>query len=374
MRILHVIPSLQLGGAERLSLDICQELSTRKEHEVMLVTLQEKVEHDISRVNFPIKSIDSIYIPSITGKPTVRLSNWEKLVESFKPDVIHSHLFMAEMATRYHLYPHVKYFSHCHDNMHQLQKPSFSSLFNKEKLTKLYERNWILKQYQKANNHFIAISRDTLFYFQNNLPSNFHPKITWLPNAINTGLFEFPDRTYNSNFPKKLISIGSLIERKNHTFLLDVVKHLTDQSFSVNLQILGRGNELANLEQKIKNLGLEGIVSIDSSPNVAPYLRQADLYVHVAKNEPFGLVLVEAEASGLPLISLDGKGNRDLIENGKNGFLIPDENIQLFVDKIRFLLSNPADYQKFSQQAALMSKTFDIKLYVDKLIELYLKS
>ena len=48
------------------------------------------------------------------------------------------------------------------------------------------------------------------------------------------------------------------------------------------------------------------------------YLENSNLYVHTAFSEAFGLVLIEAMTAGLPVIALDAKGNRDIIENGKN--------------------------------------------------------
>ena len=78
-------------------------------------------------------------------------------------------------------------------------------------------------------------------------------------------------------------------------------------------------------------------------------------------------------ASGLPVISLDGRGNRDIIFNGKNGFLILKNNTNLFFEKILFLKNNPKEYEMMSNFAKTFAKTFDIINYVDRLTEIYSK-
>ena len=149
MKVLHIIPTLQLGGAEKLCIDICDELSKRPGVEVKLALLQNQIEHDITQINLEIVPVESVFIPSILGKATVKLQGLEKLIHEFKPDVIHTHLFRAEITARYHIHEKVVYISHSHDKMHQLEKPTWTTLFNKKKLTLAYERKWILDRYKQ---------------------------------------------------------------------------------------------------------------------------------------------------------------------------------------------------------------------------------
>jgi len=76
-------------------------------------------------------------------------------------------------------------------------------------------------------------------------------------------------------------------------------------------------------------------------------------------------------AAGLPVVTLDGKGNRDIIEQGKNGFMIYKQSAELFADKIIELIKNKELYQSMSAYAVEFAKKYDIKEYVDKLIDLY---
>jgi glycosyltransferase involved in cell wall biosynthesis len=79
-------------------------------------------------------------------------------------------------------------------------------------------------------------------------------------------------------------------------------------------------------------------------------------------------------ASGLPVVTLDGGGNRMLIEQGKNGFLVEDNSIKTFSDSIIELVQNKALYHHISNNATEFALQFDINHYIDKLIDIYQKS
>ena len=91
--------------------------------------------------------------------------------------------------------------------------------------------------------------------------------------------------------------------------------------------------------------------------NVEDYLKNANLYVHPANYEPLGLVIIEAMASGLPVISFDGNGNRDLMIHGENGYIFQEENAKLFAEKIIDLMN---DSEKYEQIVDLGSGEFTV--------------
>ena len=371
MRILHIIPSLRKGGAERLALDICIELSKRNGVEVALVALhKENAYQSLSnQINFHV--IEAKYIPSLSGKASVKVDALMHFIREFKPDVIHSHLFEAEMASRCKLVDGVKYFTHCHDNMHQLKKFSWKTLFNKKLLTEFYERYLILRQYKKCNNSFVAISTHTQQYFFQNLPKTFQHRIHLQHNAIH---FEQFHAVYSprKTMPLKLINAGSFVAKKNQQFLVDVMLSLVTKAYGVDLILLGDGSLRNSVIDKVKSLGLESKIHLPGNVEDVPtYLSQASIYVHSATYEPFGLVLIEAMAAGLPVVCLDGGGNRDIIEQNKNGIMIYEQNAEAFANAILQIANNEELYRKMSNYAVNFARGFDIKPYVDKLLNLY---
>jgi glycosyltransferase involved in cell wall biosynthesis len=115
----------------------------------------------------------------------------------------------------------------------------------------------------------------------------------------------------------------------------------------------------------------EEVVFTGKVNDVNSWLSKSNLYVHSAFYEPFGLVLLEAMSTGLPVICTDGKGNRDIIRNGYNGYMIEKLDSVLMANKIIDLMNNHKLYYTLSKNAELFSSEYDIKQYVDKLVTIY---
>ena len=176
----------------------------------------------------------------------------------------------------------------------------------------------------------------------------------------------------NSSKKINLVSIGNLVLKKNHAFSIEVAKILKSKNIFFELNILGEGFERNNLTSLIKEYNLEDSVFLRSMvTNVKDYLKEADIYLHPASYEPFGLVILEAMASGLPVICLNGKGNVELNVEGKTGFMIDPPDAKMFADKILFLKNNPDEYSKISEYCVNFAKDYDIEIYCKKLVDIY---
>jgi glycosyltransferase EpsD len=105
-----------------------------------------------------------------------------------------------------------------------------------------------------------------------------------------------------------------------------------------------------------ENVSFHGNIS-----DVNRVMSEADIYVHSALYEPFGIVFIEAMSTGLPIVTLDGKGNRDIIDHGVNGFMVADSAVDVFSRHIIDLLNDDSLYQKISRNAIATSKIYDIK-------------
>jgi glycosyltransferase involved in cell wall biosynthesis len=82
-------------------------------------------------------------------------------------------------------------------------------------------------------------------------------------------------------------------------------------------------------------------------------------------------VLIEAMASRLPIVCTDARGNKDIIEDGKNGYLIKDRSVVKMADKIELLMNDENLYASISNSSFELSKKYNIVNYVDKLVEMY---
>ena len=105
--------------------------------------------------------------------------------------------------------------------MPQFEAFTFNKL-NKQKLTNYFEKQMMLKRYELFNNRFVAISKDAFDYFYVNLNSKLKERIHLLHNAIDYQRFYRGARTFstNENGNFRLVSVGSLVDKKNNNFSL----------------------------------------------------------------------------------------------------------------------------------------------------------
>ena len=371
LRIIHIIPSLQKGGAERICLDICNELSIRENIEVKIIVLDSTNEYEFLSKGLDIACITDTVSLSILRKNKINLTELNKIVADFQPNVIHSHLYLAEIFIKHLQNKDISLFYQVHDNNSQLERKKIFSLRSKKDITNFYERRIYNSLLKKSKTTFLCISKDTFNYIKNNLDYGAH---ILFPNAITINTFKTnKERKLDSI---KLITIGSLVEKKGHDFLIDVVIELKKiTNLKIELKIIGGGPMKEKLQNKIDRLNLkDNIKLIGKVDHPEDYLKSSNLYIHGATIEPFGLVLLEAMASGLPVLSTDGFGNRDLIINNYNGYLFPDRDKVKFANTIAEIYNNSEKHNKLSKNSFEFSKKYDIKPYVDKLIKLYQKN
>lgn len=366
-KILFLIPSLAKGGAERLVLDICNEFQKRAGYKIKLIAFHTENEYVFLTTDLDYTVIPSFYFPSLKGKSKINVTQLQEEINQFQPHIIHSHLFESEMVLSSISYLNCKYIVHFHDNMKQFKKLKFSSLKSKEALTNYYERKLVLKSYKNKNVSFIAIANDSFDFIKKNLPKKYKSQL--LHNAINL------DRFTNDKIEKsiiRLVIIGSLVDKKGQDLAIDVIYELHRRNCRVYLDVLGEGPNRYHLETKIKEYKLENFICLHGNVDYPEkFLSRAKIYLHTALYEPFGLVFIEAMASGLPIVCTSAKGNKDIIEEGINGFLIKERSFKKIADKIELLINDRYLYEKISNSSFELSKKYNITNYVDKLVKIY---
>jgi glycosyltransferase involved in cell wall biosynthesis len=193
--------------------------------------------------------------------------------------------------------------------------------------------------------------------------------VTLLHNAINVNRFKKPIELTKSNSKEiRIVNIGSFVKKKNQAFLLDIISALNKRGIRTKTYFLGDGPTRNEVDEKAKALGVSDQCFFEGNVNkVEQYLWNSDIYLHTATYEPLGLVLLEAMAAGLPVVTLDGGGNRDLIRNGENGYIIKQQNSQLFTDLMLEVYKN----QTISVFNIEYANKYDIESYCDKLLNIY---
>ena len=373
LKILYLITDLGKGGAQRFLIDICIELNERDDVELIIGTLFDNNEYAFLSEKLTIVNLN---FQTFSLRRKNECPAYEKLLQEFKPDVIHSNLFLAEVLTAYNVSPDIHYVCHGHDNMVQLKKFSLSTLFSKEKLLNFLEKRFIFKNKTKEiKTTYIANSTHTLAYYKRVLPNYYKSSIYLIKYGFNFDRFYNPeDKLIDLNEPIRLVNIGTYFPKKNQKFFIEAARELKKRGINFKLDLFGDGPLLEDVRSRVKEAGLEDCITLYGIvDNVEKWLHKSHIYVHAAWYEPFGLVFLEAMAAGLPCVTLDGKGNRDLIEQGKNGYLHMEENASNFVDSIVNLTKSPSTYKEISSYCKDYSAEYKMSDKVELFLDCYRK-
>lgn len=183
--------------------------------------------------------------------------------------------------------------------------------------------------------------------------NTFLNNVVFIPNPIDAS-----NKVNSELFSKKIIAIGRLEKQKNFSKLIEIFAEVIKSHPDWSLHIYGEGTLHDFLQRQIdkgdlgKNIILEGTSNhIEAKMTECSFLVMSSLY------EGFGMVLIEAMKNGLPCISYDcPAGPADIIKNGFNGLLVPNQNEEAMVSAINYMIENP-DVRKLMGNNAL--KTVD---------------
>ena len=167
---------------------------------------------------------------------------------------------------------------------------------------------------------------------------------------------------------KKIISCGYLAPIKGFDMLVDVAKKVFERHPDWQWDIYGDGQERVRLEQLINERSLRGKVVLKGyEPNINEKYGNYSFFVMTSRMEGMGMVLIEAQKAGLPVVSFDCKcGPSDVIANGENGYLISCFDIDNMANKICDLIEHEELRSVFSQNSEMCLAEFEKKVIIDK--------
>lgn len=170
--------------------------------------------------------------------------------------------------------------------------------------------------------------------------------------------------------PKKtVLTVGQFIPRKGFDVLLKAWPPLDGD---YQLLIIGGGDDRAQYEQFIQEHNLHNVIIKDFVPKalLAEYYRAADLFVLPTREDIWGLVINEAMANGLPVITTDHcVAGLELIQPGVNGYLVPVENTELLTKYISQILSDDALCNAMAEQNVTAMQGCTLSRIAEKHVE-----
>ena len=348
-------------------------------HKVVIHTIQKKDTKKYEKINgieiyrfkdirlFPkLSKITFGKIPSIFSFSAI--PSLFKLVKKIRPHIIHSH-FLADTGLAAIIVGHI------------LKIPIITSLLGKDIFdpidpvpTKWHNSlAWLMEKSSKV----IACSKDQKWRAQ---AMGVSSDISIIPHGVDINRFA-PQINEKEDIKKKLgihdliaLSVQRLHSRKGLNYLIDAIPIVLKEIPSTQFIVVGKGPEKAKLENKIKDLGIEKnvkLVGFVPDSELPQYYASCRLFVLHSLYEAFGIVLLEAMASGKPIISTEVGGIPEVVINGKTGILIPPRNATKLATAIIKLLSDSTLAKEMGEYGRKLAKD---KFDWEKIVKTYFRT
>ena len=224
--------------------------------------------------------------------------------------------------------------------------------------TKIPKKTMILRKILYRYLDGITILTKHNFYNYKKLKNN----VYIIPNYIN----------YNNTLEKahlinkKVISLGRLESQKGYDLLLKIWFEVEKINKEWILEIYGDGSKKQELLKLKLELKLKNVIFMGETREVEEKLKSASIYVMSSRYEGFGLVLLESLACGVPCIAFDCEtGPNDILVDGENGYLIKENDMKNFSEKLLILMNN----LELRKKMALNGKGTLLKYSKEKIIE-----
>lgn len=179
----------------------------------------------------------------------------------------------------------------------------------------------------------------------------------------------------------KLITVGRLIPLKGQHLGLEVVKSLLDRGIDVHYTVIGSGKNIERLKKSSSDLALGSRVQFledRTQLEIREQLKQSDIFLMTSvsdkdgRREAFGVVSLEAQAMGLPVIGFSSGGIPETLEDGKTGIIVTEGDTNAMAEAVESLISNPERYSEMSKAARqLVCEKFESSITAASYLKLY---
>lgn len=355
-KILFIINSLGFGGAETQLIRLSEALIAKGCDIVLIsltddLSLEKKLHPKIKHYNIQLRGISDFK----------SIKEILKVVNNEKPEVIHSHLFQANIISRI-----VKFFNskikvinttHC---VYDDEKILGLSPYLIYKITKI----WV--------DYHTAVSNESLKLLLDKKAIS-KPKSSVMLNGL------FVDRYQHSSIKNKTfkwLSVGRLIPVKNYKLLISACEVLADENMNFKLDIIGDGLQKQDLIHLIKEKkNAQNVSLIGLSKDIPNILKDYDAFVISSNSEGLPMVLLEAMSAKLPIVSTNVGGIPEVINNSKGGMIVESRNKMKLASAMRLMMEQSEVNLKEmgNNNYIYVKKKFDINQISNEWLAIYNK-
>ncbi len=308
MKITQIMLGKGFGGAERSFVDTALALAARG-HEVQAICHRKFVKRGL------LENVSGLQLETIKAGGEL---DWftprriAKLIRQFQPEIVHTQLKRAAW--------------HGGRGAHMAGVLVVSKLHNYVKLERYRYVHTLIGTTEDQRQHALKL----------NWPED---RVTVIPNF--SRVLPVESARAPGQRPLRLLTYGRYVHKKGFDVLLKALRKLIDSGVDATLTIGGSGPELEALSALAEELGIADKVALGIwIDDVAAALDQADVFVLPSRDEPFGIVMLEAMARGLPIITSRTQGPSQVLTD-ETAYFADIDSVEMLADALQQVVENP---------------------------------
>lgn len=367
--IAHIILRLHIGGLENGLVNLINHMPRdRYRHAVICLK-----EHTDFRDRIQDRNVPVFALNKLDGKdPGMYVRLW-RLLRQLRPDIVHTRNLAAM------------------DSVLSAVAAGVPCRIHSEHGWDVYDlhgKNWKYNLIRRACRPFIhryiALSRDIEQWLRTTVRVS-PQKLSQVYNGVDTKLFHPRDKVkagsfVSDNFGSNNIVIGTVGRLARVKDQLTLVRAFTDLVEAnpvfrdrVRLAIIGDGPMKQEVRSLLRNAGLLDLTWMPGPRNdVYEVLRSFDIFVLPSMNEGISNTILEAMATGLPVIATDVGGNPELVERGRTGLLVPPSDPEAMAKAMKEYLDDPEMMRSHGRAAReRVEEAFSLETMVGQYLSIY---
>ena len=324
--ILHVIQSLEFGGAEKVVVQLANKFCDEYRVTVCVTKkmgeLAEELRSDVKVIAMNMGEGNN---PALIGK-------LQQLIIEQDVDIVHCHDWgvYVESALSVKKAGRAKLILTAHGPYTQYT-PGLISKFKK------MIRHAVERYLSKFTYRIVAVSDSIKSYIRNDIGIA-DSKISVIHNGV--AGYDYAATTHSEKC-RKLITVGRVAKIKNHKLMLSAFSKIIKKFSDVQLTVVGDGPEFDNIKKYSDEIGLKGLVDFKGfRTDIEDLLKVHDAFLLSSHYEGISIAGLEAMSLGLPIVSTNVGGVSEMVQDSVNGFLVENDSVSDYAESIIRLCSD----------------------------------
>ena len=361
-RVLHVLANLGAGGAERMAVHIVLGLN-RQRFEPAIVAFSGRYGSDLEQ-QLDQAGVKTWFLGKGPGFESRTYYRLHRVFKEFRPDIVHTHVHVMRYA-----FPSLLYFKP------RLMVHTVNNIAEREIEPRA---RWIQRLAYRRGVIPVAVAREVAVSLER-LYGIGNSRVVW--NCIPTHLYASPQTSRETWRAKQgfseedvlFVCVARFAPQKNHALLINAFAKGPASDPKAHLVLAGQGVLRAELQKRVNQLGLTNRVHfLGLRRDIPEVLGAADIFALGSDYEGNPLSVIEAMAAGLPIVSTAAGGVPELLQNGKQGFIVQPGHADQLSEAMMTLLKDPELRRTMGAAAAARAKEkFDVAAMVRAYEELY---